>query len=471
MHPDTQIVGVVGDAKQRGVKEGVIATLYRPFAQAPQGSALEFYVRTAQAPATAENTIRAALHGLDPKLVADSMRTMDEQIDQNVSNERMMALLAMSFALVALLTTAVGLYGVLAYATAQRTKEIGIRMALGAQRSAVVRLVLMDMAKVAAIGIVVALPVAVLLARWLRSELFEVQPFDPPTMIGCVVVTVAMVLLAAALPARRAASGRTDEGVAGGVIGDRDGNGERFGERFKDGAGTMIELKKLERSYKTGHMETWVLRRINLTIREGEFVTVMGPSGAGKSSLLNVLAMLDDQWKGEFYFSDEAVHVMNRKQRAELARRRIGMVFQSYHLLDDLTVAENIDLPLSYKDIPKLERQALVADTLDRFNIVGKKDLFPNQLSGGQQQLVGIARAVIHKPALLLADEPTGNLHSDQAKEIMELFRTLNEQGTTVVQVTHSEVNAGYGTRTIELRDGWLYRDTAGLEVAAEVQA
>jgi ABC-type lipoprotein export system ATPase subunit len=225
----------------------------------------------------------------------------------------------------------------------------------------------------------------------------------------------------------------------------------------------MIELKSLERSYKTGHTETWVLRRINLTIREGEFVTVMGPSGAGKSSLLNVLAMLDDQWKGEFYFADQAVHVMNRKQRAELARRRIGMVFQSYHLLDDLTVAENIDLPLSYKDIPKPERQALVADTLDRFNIVGKKDLFPNQLSGGQQQLVGIARAVIHKPALLLADEPTGNLHSEQAKEIMQLFRTLNEQGTTVVQVTHSEANAAYGTRTIELRDGWLSRDTAGL--------
>jgi putative ABC transport system ATP-binding protein len=233
----------------------------------------------------------------------------------------------------------------------------------------------------------------------------------------------------------------------------------------------MIELKNLERSYKTGHTETWVLRRINLAIREGEFVTVMGPSGAGKSSLLNVLAMLDDQWKGEFYFANEPVHSMNRKQRADLARRRIGMVFQSYHLLDDLTVAENIDLPLSYKDIPKAERQALVADTLDRFNIVGKKDLFPSQLSGGQQQLVGIARAVIHNPYLLLADEPTGNLHSDQAKEIMELFRKLNDQGTTIVQVTHSEANAAYGTRTIELRDGWLSRDTAGLAVAAEVKA
>ena len=225
----------------------------------------------------------------------------------------------------------------------------------------------------------------------------------------------------------------------------------------------MIELNKIERSYKTGHTETWVLRHINLTIRSGEFVTIMGPSGAGKSSMLNVLAMLDDQWRGEFFFEEDAVHRMNRKQRAELARRRIGMVFQSYHLLDDLSVAENIDLPLSYKDIPRLERQALVADTLDKFQIVGKKDLFPSQLSGGQQQLVGIARAVIHKPSLLLADEPTGNLHSGQAKEIMELFKKLNEEGTTIIQVTHSEENAKYGSRIIELRDGWLYSDTAGI--------
>jgi putative ABC transport system ATP-binding protein len=229
----------------------------------------------------------------------------------------------------------------------------------------------------------------------------------------------------------------------------------------------MIELNKIERSYKTGHTETWVLRHVNLTIRPGEFVTVMGPSGAGKSSLLNVLAMLDDQWHGDFFFEEEAVHRMNRKQRAELARRRIGMVFQSYHLLDDLSVAENIDLPLSYKDIPRLERQALVADTLDKFNIVGKKDLFPSQLSGGQQQLVGIARAVIHKPSLLLADEPTGNLHSGQAREIMELFKQLNDEGTTIVQVTHSEENAKYGSRIIELRDGWLYSDTAGIAQGA----
>ena len=223
----------------------------------------------------------------------------------------------------------------------------------------------------------------------------------------------------------------------------------------------LIQLNNLERSYKTGHTESFVLRRVMLDIAAGEFVTIMGPSGAGKSSLLNVLAMLDDAWRGEFLFDGAPVHTLNRKGRADLARRRIGMVFQSYHLLDDLTVAENIELPLTYKDVSRADRQALVADTLDRFAIVGKKDLYPSQLSGGQQQLVGVARAVVHKPALLLADEPTGNLHSAQAAEVMQLFRTLNEEGTTVVQVTHSEANAAYGSRVIELRDGWLTRDTA----------
>ncbi|MGA3213506.1 MAG: ABC transporter ATP-binding protein, partial [Terriglobales bacterium] len=203
----------------------------------------------------------------------------------------------------------------------------------------------------------------------------------------------------------------------------------------------MIQFKNLERSYKTPAGQSWVLRRIDLEIQEGEFITIMGPSGAGKSTLLNVLALLDDGWQGEYWFRNQAVHEMKRKQRGELARRNIGMVFQSYHLLDDLTVRENIDLPLSYKDVPHSQRQGMVADTLDRFQIVAKKDLFPNQLSGGQQQLVGIARAVIHKPALLLADEPTGNLHSSQAKEIMELFCQLNQGGTTIVQVTHSEAN------------------------------
>src|SRR6202161_436455 len=233
----------------------------------------------------------------------------------------------------------------------------------------------------------------------------------------------------------------------------------------------MIQLKNIDRSYKTGAGRTWVLRRVNLDIREGEFITVMGPSGAGKSSLLNVLALLDDQWEGEYWFREQAVHGMKRKQRGELAKINIGVVFQSYHLLDDLTVQENIDLPLSYKDIPRPRRQSLVADTLDRFQIVAKKDLFPSQLSGGQQQLVGIARAVIHKPSLLLADEPTGNLHSSQAKEIMELFRELNQQGTTIIQVTHSEVNAGFGSRVIELRDGWLVADTANPNLSVEVTA
>ncbi|HEY0760338.1 MAG TPA: ABC transporter ATP-binding protein [Acidisarcina sp.] len=222
----------------------------------------------------------------------------------------------------------------------------------------------------------------------------------------------------------------------------------------------MIKLKDVERSYKTGAVQTWVLRRVNLTIREGEFITIMGPSGAGKSTLLNVLALLDDQWAGEYWFRDQPLHTMARKQRAEVAKANIGMVFQSYHLLDDLTVAENIDLPLSYKNISRSERQAMVADTLDRFQIVGKKDLYPSQLSGGQQQLVGIARAVIHKPLLLLADEPTGNLHSTQARDIMELFRSLNQQGATIVQVTHSDANAAYGDRVIEVRDGWVVKDT-----------
>src|SRR5579863_707437 len=235
----------------------------------------------------------------------------------------------------------------------------------------------------------------------------------------------------------------------------------------------MIQLRDIERSYKAGAGQSWVLRRISLEIREGEFITIMGPSGAGKSSLLNVLALLDDSWQGEYWFREQAAHAMKRKERAELAKKNVGMVFQSYHLLDDLTVEENIDLPLSYKDIPHRERQSLVADTLDHFQIVAKKDLYPSQLSGGQQQLVGIARAVIHKPPLLLADEPTGNLHSTQAKEIMELFRALNEQGTTIVQVTHSEANAAYGSRTIQMRDGWLVGDTANPSLAqpAEVSA
>jgi putative ABC transport system ATP-binding protein len=218
----------------------------------------------------------------------------------------------------------------------------------------------------------------------------------------------------------------------------------------------MIQLRNLEKSFKTKAGFTYVLRQINLDIAEGEFITIMGPSGAGKSTLLGILGMYDHLWEGDFVFADQQVHRLNPKQRALLNKQFVGFVFQQFHLLDDLTVAENLDIPLSYRNIKHSERQALVADALDRFNIVGKKDLFPSQLSGGQQQLVAIARAVIAKPRLLLADEPTGNLHSEQGREIMELFKKLNQAGTTIVQVTHSETNAAYGNRIIRLKDGWL---------------
>ncbi|MEX2262497.1 MAG: ABC transporter ATP-binding protein [Bryobacteraceae bacterium] len=218
----------------------------------------------------------------------------------------------------------------------------------------------------------------------------------------------------------------------------------------------MIRLENIEKAFSHGVSKTFVLRRISLEIREGDFVSIMGPSGAGKSTLLHILGMHDSAWTGEYYFSEQPVHKMDRKRRAELHKKYIGFVFQSYHLLDHLTVAENLDMPLSYRDVRKSERESLVCDTLDRFHIVGKRDLFPNQLSGGQQQLVAVARAMIAKPAMILADEPTGNLHSAQGKEIMELFRKLNEDGTTIIQVTHSEVNASYSHRTIQLRDGWV---------------
>jgi putative ABC transport system ATP-binding protein len=221
----------------------------------------------------------------------------------------------------------------------------------------------------------------------------------------------------------------------------------------------LISLRNLERSYPAGPGQTYVLRRITMDINEGEFVSIMGPSGAGKSTLLHILGMHDAGWAGEYFFLDQPVHRMNQKQRAELHKRHTGFVFQSYHLLDNLTVYENLEIPLSYRNVGRKERQAMVAETLDRFQIVAKKDLYPNQLSGGQQQLVGVARAVIANPKILLADEPTGNLHTDQGKEIMELFRKLNEAGTTIVQVTHSDVNAAYGSRIVHLRDGWIVDD------------
>lgn len=221
---------------------------------------------------------------------------------------------------------------------------------------------------------------------------------------------------------------------------------------------SIIQLRNLEKCFKTRAGFTYVLRQINLDIAEGEFITIMGPSGAGKSTLLGILGLYDHAWEGEFFFSGQPVHQLKPKERSHLNKRLVGFVFQQFHLLDDLTVQENLDIPLSYRDVKRSERQALVADALDRFNIVGKKDLFPSQLSGGQQQLVAVARAIIAKPKLLLADEPTGNLHSEQGREIMELFKKLNQSGTTIVQVTHSETNAAYGNRIIRLKDGWMER-------------
>jgi putative ABC transport system ATP-binding protein len=220
----------------------------------------------------------------------------------------------------------------------------------------------------------------------------------------------------------------------------------------------MISLRNLEKAYPQGGGRVYVLRQISLDLKQGEFVTIMGPSGAGKSTLLAILGMLDGEWGGEYQLFENAVHKLKPKDRVALHKQYVGFVFQQYHLLDDLTVAENLDIPLSYRDIKKAERQAVVADTLDRFGMVAKKDLYPRQLSGGQQQLVAVARAVIHKPQIILADEPTGNLHSEQGREIMELFKRLNAGGTTIVQVTHSEVNAGYGNRVVQLKDGWVVK-------------
>ena len=218
----------------------------------------------------------------------------------------------------------------------------------------------------------------------------------------------------------------------------------------------MIKLNNVEKSYPLQGGRSWVLRNINLEIGAGEFVSIMGPSGSGKTSLLNVLGLMDGDWQGEYWLGEQAVHKLGLKQRQPLQREHIGFIFQHYHLIDDLTVQENLDLPLSYRDVSSSERKARVGDMLDRFQIVGKKDLYPKQLSGGQQQLVAVARAVITRPSLLLADEPTGALHSTQGKTIMELLSELNGQGTTIVQVTHSETNARYGQRVVELQDGWL---------------
>ncbi|RMG58843.1 MAG: ABC transporter ATP-binding protein [Bacteroidetes bacterium] len=222
----------------------------------------------------------------------------------------------------------------------------------------------------------------------------------------------------------------------------------------------MIQLQNVSKFFRQGLQKTYVLRNINLEIKEGEFVTIMGPSGAGKSTLLNILGLLEAPSEGEYHFRDMAAHKLTERKKSDLHKHHIGFVFQAYHLIDELTVYENIETPLLYKKIKASERKSMVAEMLDRFQIVAKKDLFPHQLSGGQQQLVGVARAIISKPDLLLADEPTGNLHTRQGEEIMQLFTKLNqEDGITIVQVTHSEKNAQYGDRIIHLSDGWMDSD------------
>lgn len=218
----------------------------------------------------------------------------------------------------------------------------------------------------------------------------------------------------------------------------------------------LIVSKNIEKSVPQGDNRLYLLRQISLEVPVGDFITFMGPSGAGKSTLLSILGMLDSDWQGEYFVAGQAVHSLSHKKRQALARERVGFIFQHYHLLDDLTVYENLELPLTYRNMKTAERQSRVADILDRFNIVGKKDLYPRQLSGGQQQLVAVGRAVITRPSLLLADEPTGALHSSQGKVIMDLLTELNAEGTTVVQVTHNEDNAAYGNRTLQLFDGWL---------------
>jgi ABC-type lipoprotein export system ATPase subunit len=218
----------------------------------------------------------------------------------------------------------------------------------------------------------------------------------------------------------------------------------------------MIRLRNIEKCYQTRAGKNYVLRQINLDIEEGEFITIMGPSAAGKTTLLNILGMLDGDWTGEYHLFEHAIHKLKPKERLALNKQYIGFVFQNFNLLDTLTVYENLDIPLSYRNVKGSERASMVCDTLDRFGIVGKKDLFPSQLSGGQQQLVGVARAVIANPKLLLADEPTGNLHSSQGDEIMKLFKRLNSEGTTIIQVTHNEKYAAYGKRIIKLKDGWM---------------
>ena len=229
----------------------------------------------------------------------------------------------------------------------------------------------------------------------------------------------------------------------------------------------MIKFRNIDKFYENRYQRSFVLKDVTLDIVQGEFVTIMGPSGAGKSTILNIVGLLDEPSAGEYFFMDEPVHKLRERKKSEIHKHHIGFVFQAYHLIDELTVYENIETPLLYKGIKSKERKSMVAEMLDRFQMVAKKDLFPDQLSGGQQQLVGVARAIVGKPKLLLADEPTGNLHSEQGDEIMDLFKKLNEEGMTIIQVTHSEKNAQYGNRIVRLEDGIVRSDTKPEQIEA----
>lgn len=229
----------------------------------------------------------------------------------------------------------------------------------------------------------------------------------------------------------------------------------------------MIKLRDLDKYIDSRFQRTFILKGIDLDVEEGEFLTIMGPSGAGKSTILNIIGLLDEASSGEYYFLGEQAHKLKERRKSELHKHFIGFIFQAYHLIDELTVYENIETPLLYKGVKSSKRKSMVAETLDHFQMVAKKDLFPEQLSGGQQQLVGVARAIIGQPKLLLADEPTGNLHSEQGAKIMDIFKQLNEEGMTIIQVTHSERNASYGSRIVRLEDGQIEEDikTEGIQV------
>ncbi|PYK89272.1 MAG: hypothetical protein DME35_09205, partial [Verrucomicrobia bacterium] len=415
-----EIVGIVPVTRHDlFANEEPDGSIYLPFARGFQ-SDVSFFVRfRSLAPGSEASTadlLRRTVRDVDPAIPIISLQTFAQYLDSNLDLwlVRTGAGLFSIFGALALGLAVVGLYGVKAYSVARRTREIGIRMALGAQAGAVLRMIMGEGSIMLVSGVAIGLLLAIATAKILSGILYGVGAFDP------IAFTVApLVLITAALIATR--------------------------------------LRNLERNYPLGHGKFfYVLRNIDIDVAEGEFVSVMGPSGAGKSTLLHILGMHDHGWSGEYFFNEAAVHHLKAKERAALRNEQIGFVFQQYHLLDDLTVYENLEIPLSYRKVGKSERSAIVADALDRFQMVAKKDLYPRQLSGGQQQLVGVARAIIASPKLILADEPTGNLHSSQGEEIMELFQKLNAEGTTIIQVTHSEKNAGYGNRIIQLRDGWV---------------